>query len=120
MERTYENTMKRIVYIIAGAAVVAAVFWFLSASHATAQVTTTNIADAQYQRAVDQQTERSKRYAELLAGQEAMHQHAEVLVAKQEQLMARQEADSARFEKILDTWEKQQKQYQRYLDSLAK
>ena len=47
-------------------------------------------------------------------------QPVQVRFAKGEQLMTRQEADFARFEKILDTWEQQQKQYQKYLDSLAK
>ncbi len=112
--------MKRIVYIITGAAVIAAAFWFLSTSHAVAQTTTNETSDAQYQRALAEQAEQSKHYAELLKSQDAIHQRAEALVAKQEQLMARQEADFARFEKILDTWEKQQKQYQRYLDSLTK
>jgi len=32
----------------------------------------------------------------------------------------RQEADVSRFEKILDSWENQQKQYQKYLDTLKK
>jgi hypothetical protein len=34
--------------------------------------------------------------------------------------MKRQLEAFARFEKILDTWESQQKQYQKYLDTLAK
>jgi len=38
----------------------------------------------------------------------------------QEQLIKRQQDDFARFEKVLETWESQQKQYQKYLDSLSK
>lgn len=34
--------------------------------------------------------------------------------------MQRQQDDLARFEKVLDTWESQQMQYQKYLDSLPK
>ena len=44
----------------------------------------------------------------------------EDLIATQEQFMRRQLEAFVRFEKILDTWESQQKQYQKYLDSLAK
>jgi hypothetical protein len=35
-------------------------------------------------------------------------------------MLKRQQDEMARFEKILDTWETQQKQYQKYLDSLPK
>lgn len=112
--------MKRIVCILTGAAVIAAAFWFLSAAYAGAQTATNETSDAQYQHALAEQAERSKHSAELLKSQDALHQRAEVLIGKQEQMMTRQEADFARFEKILDTWEQQQKQYQRYLDSLTK
>ncbi len=112
--------MNRIVYIIKGLAAVAATFWFLSTSRVTAQSASNDTKEGQYQRALDEQAARAKRYADLLKGQEEMHQRAEALVAKQEQLMARQETNFAKFEKVLDTWEAQQKQYQRYLDSLAK
>ena len=33
--------------------------------------------------------------------------------------MDRQDADIARYERILATWERQQAQYQKYLDGLA-
>jgi hypothetical protein len=49
-----------------------------------------------------------------------MHKRADALLTTQEQLLKRQQDDFARFEKILDTWEIQQKQYQKYLDSLPK
>jgi hypothetical protein len=41
-------------------------------------------------------------------------------MSTQEQMIKRQQDDFAKFEKILDTWESQQKQYQKYLDSLRK
>ncbi|MBK8036450.1 MAG: hypothetical protein IPK22_04845 [Verrucomicrobiaceae bacterium] len=62
--------------------------------------------NAQSQRLLDEQSERFKR--------------AEELLKRQEQLMGKQEASFKRFETILDVWEKQQKQYQGYLDTLPK
>ena len=118
VEHTY--TMKRIVYIITGLAVITATFWFLSASHVAAQTATNETSDAQYQRALAEQAEQSKRYAETLRKQEEMLKRAEALIATQEEFLKRQAADLDRYEKILDTWEKQQKQYQKYLDSLTK
>jgi hypothetical protein len=35
-------------------------------------------------------------------------------------ILAKQEEDIARFAKILDSWERQQHEYQTYLDSLKK
>ena len=123
--------MKRIVYILSGVAVIAATFWFLSASHVAAQTATnatsgaaqtpTNeTSDAQYQRALAEQAEQSKRYAESLRKQEETLKRAEALIATQEEFLKRQAADLDRYEKSLDTWEKQQKQSQKYLDSLTK
>jgi uncharacterized protein (DUF3084 family) len=48
------------------------------------------------------------------------YDRAEKVLQRAEALAARQEADSTRFEKILDTWERQQAEYQKYLDSLPK
>jgi hypothetical protein len=42
----------------------------------------------------------------------------EAALARQEQDMTKHEQDLTRFEKILDTWQRQQAQYQKYLDSL--
>lgn len=57
--------------------------------------------------------------------QEESHAHAMAATAKAEELIKRQEADLkqqednlARFDKILTVWERQQAQYQKYLDSL--
>ena len=69
------------------------------------------------QDAYDRQTKRAD--AQLQA-QEDMHKRADILLSTQEQLMKRQQDDCARFENILGTWESQQKQYQKYLDSLPK
>ena len=46
------------------------------------------------------------------------HQRASTLLKKEEDDAARQEEDMKRWEKILDKWESQQAQYQKYLDSL--
>lgn len=112
--------MKRLIYIIAGLAIVAVVYWSLFAPRATAQTASNTVSSEQYQHALDEQAARLKRSDDLLKSQEAMHQRAEILFAKQEQMITKQEVDLIKFEKILDTWEKQQKQYQKYLDSLAK
>lgn len=108
--------MKRIVFFLTGLTATAAVVWFLSTSRAAAQTDRGDTNDALYQ----QQAENVKRYTERLHTQEQLHQRTEALFEKQEQFMARQEKNLARFEKILDTWESQQKQYQKYLDSLKK
>lgn len=46
------------------------------------------------------------------------HARNEALLSRTEKLMDKQEAQIERFNKILETWEKQQAQYQAYLDSL--
>jgi hypothetical protein len=45
-------------------------------------------------------------------------ERTEALLATQETMQKRQQDDFARMEHVLDTWEKQQAQYQRYLDTL--
>jgi hypothetical protein len=64
--------------------------------------------------------EQTKRAGEQLQAQADMLKHADALLIMQEQMIKRQQDDFAKFEKILDTWESQQKQYQKYLDSLPK
>lgn len=65
-----------------------------------------------------------QQYAATLAksakNQEETHAMNLKLIARTEALLTRQENDMARFEKILETWERQQVQYQKYLDSLNK
>ena len=48
---------------------------------------TNETSDAQYQRALAEQAEQSKRYAESLSRQEAMQQRADALVASEERLV---------------------------------
>lgn len=50
--------------------------------------------------------------------QDETHKKYLGLMTRTENDMARQEQNMARFEKILGTWEQQQAQYQKYLDSL--
>ena|SRR3989442_15949518 len=69
---------------------------------------------------LDAYDKQSKHAEEQLQAQADMQKRADALLVVQEQLLKRQQEDFARFEKILDTWEGQQKQYQRYLDSLTK
>jgi hypothetical protein len=70
-------------------------------------------ADDAYQRIFEDQIARTKRYEGLLARQEEM-------MKRQEDLMKRQEEGATRFLTLLDKWDKQQQQYQKYLDSLGK
>ena len=70
-------------------------------------------ADDAYQRIFDDQIARTKRYEGLLGRQEE-------LMKRQEDLMKRQEEGANRFLTLLDKWDKQQQQYQKYLDSLGR
>jgi lysyl-tRNA synthetase class I len=65
----------------------------------------------------DQHTKRAEK---LLFEQEEMHKRAEVMLTTQESFMKKQADAFVRFEKIISTWEIQQRQYQKYLDSLPK
>src|SRR5258705_11336410 len=77
-------------------------------------------ADQQYQRLLDEQADRARRAEVMLKEQEAQHKRVETLLAKQEDFLEKQLRAFKRFEKILDTWETQQQQYQKYLDTLPK
>jgi hypothetical protein len=66
-----------------------------------------------YQQIFQEQIARTKRYEGLLGRQEE-------LMKRQEELMKRQEDGAVRFLTIVDKWEKQQAQYQKYLDGLGK
>src|ERR1700679_652287 len=70
---------------------------------------------AQYQQMMDAQADRGKHAEPLLHEEEEMHQRLVVLLGEQEQLVKRRQTDTDRYEKILDTWEKQQQQYQKSL-----
>ena len=59
------------------------------------------------------QAEMQKRAEADFQAQEDMRNRAEALMNRQEESIKRQQDDAARFEKILDTWENQQKQYQK-------
>jgi HSP90 family molecular chaperone len=75
---------------------------------------------AEQQERVDHYNQLVRDQQQLLREQEDRAKRVESLLERQEQLMTKQEAAFTRFEKILDTWEQQQKQYQKYLDSLKK
>jgi hypothetical protein len=66
------------------------------------------------------QADMQKRAEARFQAQEDLQKRADALMTTQEQMIKRQQDDFARFEKILDTWESQQKLYQKYLDSLSK
>jgi hypothetical protein len=70
---------------------------------------------------------RAKRSEALLAAQEQRskqyHDYFQKVAEHQKRydaILAKQEEDIARFGKILDTWDRQQREYQTYLDSLKK
>lgn len=56
----------------------------------------------------------------LLARHDKMMDQEERMLAQDEALIKRHAADLARFEKVLDTWQRQQAEYQKYLDSLPR
>ncbi len=87
-------------------------FLILSATAQTPSIPKTPADDA-YQRIFEDQIARTKRYEGLLSRQEEMMKH-------QEDLMKRQEDAVTRFMTILDKWDKQSQQYQKYLDGLKK
>jgi Putative prokaryotic signal transducing protein len=64
--------------------------------------------------------QRVKRAEALMAGQEQSHQRYLEYLTKVEENQRRVEENQRRFEKILATWEQQQQEYQKYLDSLEK
>jgi hypothetical protein len=64
--------------------------------------------------------EQLKRQEARLEAYDNQAKRAEELLVTQEQFMKKQLEAFGRFQKILDTWETQQKQYQKYLDSLPK
>lgn len=82
--------------------------WHTASASAFAQTPTET-----YNRSMLQYQKQQAEYAE------AMKWHAEAMV-KYEDLTKRYEKDLERFEKVLATHEKQQEQYQQYLDSLPK
>ena len=51
--------------------------------------------------------------------QQEMLDKAKALLDRQDALAAKQAAANERFNKVLDVWERQQTQYQKYLDSLS-
>ena len=68
---------------------------------------------AQLKKSEQESNEAHKRNMDLFARTEAM-------LSLQETMMSRQEKYMERYDKILATWERQQAQYQKYLDSLPK
>jgi septal ring factor EnvC (AmiA/AmiB activator) len=97
--------------------------WFAfraSAQTKPEQASPATQADQKYQRMLDEQADRAKRAEVMLKEQEAQHKRVETLLAKQEEFFERQLRAFKRFEKVLDTWETQQQQYQKYLDTLPK
>lgn len=76
--------------------------------------------EAVFAKQVAEYNEQTKKAEALLKAQEEQHKKAAEMMAKQEILLKQQEDSMARWAKILTTWERQQEQYQTYLDSLKK
>jgi hypothetical protein len=108
------QTMKknRLLWALLATATVAGGGFFIVSAAAQAPPPIKPPEDA-YQQIFQEQIARTKRYEGLLARQEEM-------MKRQEDLMKRQEEGAARFLSICDKWEKQQAQYQKYLDGLGK
>jgi len=56
----------------------------------------------------------------LYAEQASILKRGAALLTQQEDFIKKQDLAFRHYEKILETWERQQQQYQRYLDSLSK
>jgi hypothetical protein len=125
------HIMKHLFYSAAAIALAAILFCCFNLPRAGAQSASKESApppaqQTDAQRTAEQQ-ERIEHYnqlvhdqQQLVRDQEDRAKRVESLLVRQEQLMSKQEAAFTRFEKILDTWDQQQKQYQKYLDSLKK
>src|SRR5262249_15202042 len=87
--------------------------YFLIFSAAAQGPSVSKSPDEAYQQIFQDQIARTKRYEGLLSRQEEM-------MKRQEDLMKRQEDGATRFLNLLEKWDKQQQQYQKYLDSLGK
>ncbi len=102
----------RLVWTLLATAAMAGGGFFIVSAAAQAPPPVKPPEDA-YQQIFQEQIARTKRYEGLLARQEE-------LMKRQEELMKRQEDGAVRFLLICDKWEKQQAQYQKYLDGLGK
>ena len=76
--------------------------------------------EAVFAQQLAQYNEQTKKAEALLKAQEDEQKKYRDMMAKQEVLLKQEEDSAARWAKILTTWEKQQEQYQKYLDSLVK
>lgn len=70
-------------------------------------------ADDDYERQMKDYEASVKRQAEL-------QRRGELLLEKEEAFVAQQEKLAHKYEAVLATWERQQQEYQRYLDTLPK
>lgn len=84
-------------------------------------------ADESYQKALEEEAARTKIAKQVFEEQVYLQKRYMVMIKEQETLFVRQAAafevqlkQIEQYGKILDTWEKQQKQYQQHLDTLTK
>jgi uncharacterized protein YfbU (UPF0304 family) len=84
-------------------------------------------ADESYQKALEEEATRTKIAKQVFEEQLDLHNRYKKMLNEQETLWAQQAAafevqlmQIEQYGKILDTWEKQQKQYQQHLDTLTK
>ena len=115
LERAKENSMFRSItfVLLCAAAMSASAGQPESAAQAPTNAEIRQQYAANLAKAAKDQQESHARNAKIMA-------RAEALLTRQEEMVKRQEKDFARFEKILDTWEREQVQYQKYLDSLGR
>jgi hypothetical protein len=109
--------MKRYYYWAVSVAFVGVVSFCLLAPHVSrATSVQTNDAPAEedpYKRALEVYNAQAKQAEE-------QAKRSEALLARGEVFLKQQEEAFKRYEKILDTWERQQQEYQKYLDTLPK
>ena len=78
------------------------------------------VADQQLQKLFDEQEQHRRRQEKIIKQAEEQSRRLEALLVKQEDFIEKQLRAQARYDRILETWEAQQKQHQRYLDGLPK
>jgi hypothetical protein len=79
-----------------------------------------NPVDDAYQRIYEASKQQRDSYQKHLDEDADRGKRVDALLVKYEEMAAREDGTAKRYAKILDTWEKQQLQHQKYLDSLSK
>ena len=115
--------------MLIGLSLALSLFFIHSSFEAKGQETPTQTPTAEdsYQKALEEEATRTKIAKQVFDEQVDLQKRYMVMIKEQEGLLVRQAAafevqlkQIEQYGKILDTWEKQQKQYQQHLDILTK